>query len=88
MAIRAGTDLDCSTFYEEHALAAVTSGQLAVPDIDVALRHLFKVQFRLGLFDPSEGQAYAQVCRMWRSGWPVWNGIRLDHPSVDRKEER
>lgn len=30
-------------------------------DIDIALGHLFRVQFRLGMFDPRELQVYTQV---------------------------
>ena len=67
MALRAGTDLDCSTFYKDHATAALASGDLQEGDVDAALRHLFRVQFRLGLLDPSETQAYSQV------GW--WAGL-------------
>lgn len=67
VALRAGTDLDCSTFYKDHAPAALASGDLQEGDVDAALRHLFRVQFRLGLFDPSETQAYTQV------GW--WAGL-------------
>jgi len=61
VALRAGTDLDCSTFYKDHAPQALASGDLREEDVDAALRHLFRVQFRLGLFDPSDGQVYAKV---------------------------
>jgi hypothetical protein len=87
VALRAGTDLDCSTFYKDHALAALASGDVAEADVDAALRHLFRVQFRLGLFDPSESQVYTQVRARegaserasdwapiipgWRVGWMV-----------------
>ncbi len=69
VALRAGTDLDCSTFYKDHAPAALASGDLRKEDVDAALRHLFRVQFRLGLFDPSDGQVYTKV------GGVEWGGV-------------
>lgn len=77
VALRAGTDLDCSTFYKDHAAAALASGDLAEADVDAALRHLFRVQFRLGLFDPSEQQAYTQVSQSVGVG-DVCTDARMD----------
>lgn len=74
VALRAGTDLDCSTFYKDHAPAALASGDVKEEDVDVALRHLFRVQFRLGLFDPSETQVYTQVGEWVRVGASFFPG--------------
>ncbi len=58
--LRAGTDLDCSQFYKTYLSDALTSGAVEAQDLDVALRRLFRVQFRLGLFDPVDDQVYTK----------------------------
>ncbi len=60
VALRAGCDLDCSDFYRQHCPTALAQGQITEEDLDAALRHLFRVQFRLGLFDPADDQVYTK----------------------------
>ena len=59
-AVKAGCDLNCGQTYE-YLLAAVGRGLLSEREIDIALGHLFKVRFRLGMFDPVELVPYAQI---------------------------
>lgn len=40
---------------------ALKDGQIAEADLDVALRNTFRVRFRLGEFDPEEGNPYAAI---------------------------
>ncbi|MCQ4087876.1 glycoside hydrolase family 3 C-terminal domain-containing protein [Saccharibacillus sp. JS10] len=40
---------------------ALQNGQITEDDLDVALRNTFRVRFRLGEFDPEEGNPYAAI---------------------------
>jgi beta-glucosidase len=60
LALKAGTDLNCGTEYE-NLLPAVRQGLAAETDLDRALRRLFLARFRLGMFDPPDMVKYAQI---------------------------
>lgn len=60
VALQAGCDLDCSTFYAEHCPEAMAQGLIEEGDLDRALGHLLRVQMRLGLFDSVEEQVYTK----------------------------
>ncbi|MGC3970518.1 MAG: glycoside hydrolase family 3 C-terminal domain-containing protein [Pirellulales bacterium] len=60
LAVEAGSCLTCGG--EPPALAdAVTDGLIDEPTLDLRLRRLLRVQFRLGLFDPPESVPYNHV---------------------------
>jgi len=60
LGIRAGTDLECGRSYG--ALGdALRRGLVSEPEIDTALRRLFRARFRLGMFDPPERVAFASI---------------------------
>lgn len=61
MAIKAGTDLDCGTLVYPYLVEAVKKGYITETDIDIAVKRLFTARFRLGMFDPPERVAYAQI---------------------------
>ena len=42
-------------------LPALAAGLISREDIDLALRHVLAIRFRLGLFDPIESQPYWHV---------------------------
>ena len=48
---RAGLDIDCGAYVQQHATAAIQQGKLTEQDIDRALTNLFAVRMRLGHFD-------------------------------------
>eukprot|EP00440_Ansanella_granifera_P058946 gb/GFBE01063890.1/.p1 GENE.gb/GFBE01063890.1/~~gb/GFBE01063890.1/.p1 ORF type:complete len:787 (+),score=165.40 gb/GFBE01063890.1/:1-2361(+) len=50
--LRAGTDVDCTSFVGSHAKSALDKGLITEADIDERLRKLFKVRMRLSHFDP------------------------------------
>lgn len=59
-AVKAGDDLCCGTDY--NALArAVREDLVSEADINVAVGRLLEARFRLGMFDPPERVAYAQI---------------------------
>ncbi|RLM70094.1 putative beta-D-xylosidase 7 [Panicum miliaceum] len=69
VALKAGLDLNCGTYTQEHGMAAIRQGKMAEKDVDKALTNLFAVRMRLGHFDgdprgsaPYGGLGAADVC--------------------------
>jgi len=60
IAVKAGCDLNCGGTYPA-LLSAVEKGLLSEEAIDQAVKRLFTARFRLGMFDPPEQVAYAQI---------------------------
>ena len=50
-ALKAGIDLDCSSILQDDALKALAQKLINQADIDEALSHLLKTEFKLGFFD-------------------------------------
>src|SRR5580692_7893120 len=63
-AVKAGTDLECG-FGNGQAFPALVEAVhrklITEADLDVALRHLFRARFRLGMFDPPASFAYGRI---------------------------
>lgn len=59
-AVLHGTDLECGNDYPS-LLAAVERGLITEEQIDVSLKRLMKIRFRLGMFDPAEKVPYSQI---------------------------
>ena len=53
-AIKAGIDLDCSTVLQSDVVKAVQQNLLTEKEVDEALFHLLKTEFKLGFFDTQE----------------------------------
>ncbi|KAM3688334.1 hypothetical protein ACJW31_10G141600 [Castanea mollissima] len=49
--LKAGMDLNCGSYLREHTKQAVEQKKLPVSEIDRALRNIFSIRLRLGLFD-------------------------------------
>lgn len=56
-----GTDLECGNSVYRTLLDAVKSGLLKEAQLDVSLKRLFMIRFRLGMFDPPAMVKYAQT---------------------------
>lgn len=56
-----GTDIECGTSVYHSLINAVKSGSLKEQLLDVSLKRLFTVRFRLGMFDPAAQVKYAQT---------------------------
>ncbi|MFT3682117.1 MAG: glycoside hydrolase family 3 C-terminal domain-containing protein [Ferruginibacter sp.] len=56
-----GTDLECGTNVYKSLVAAVKNGKLAEKQIDISVKRLFMIRFRLGMFDPPSMVKYTQV---------------------------
>jgi beta-glucosidase-like glycosyl hydrolase len=61
VALHAGTDLNCGSFYSNYTQQALDNGTVVESDIDQALERTFSVLVRLGWFDPPEQQLYRHL---------------------------
>ncbi|HET7117504.1 MAG TPA: glycoside hydrolase family 3 C-terminal domain-containing protein [Hanamia sp.] len=60
-AVLHGTDVECGNRTYKTLIQAVKDGKLSEKDIDVSLKRLFTIRFRLGMFDPVSMVKYAQI---------------------------
>jgi beta-glucosidase len=60
-AVLHSTDVDCGNVTYKSLVKAVKEGKLSEKDLDVSLKRLFTIRFRLGMFDPIEMVKYAQI---------------------------
>ncbi|HET9279377.1 MAG TPA: glycoside hydrolase family 3 C-terminal domain-containing protein, partial [Flavitalea sp.] len=60
-AVLHGTDIDCGTDAYKSLVKAVRDGKITEQQIDVSLKRLFTIRFRLGMFDPPSVVKYAQT---------------------------
>jgi len=58
--LAAGMDNDCGGFLGTHFQKAITSGAVSNATYTTALKNMFRVQMRLGMFDPDSIQPYRQ----------------------------
>jgi len=56
-----GTDLECGHETYKALVQAVKDGKITESQIDVSVKRLFMVRFKLGMFDPAEMVKYAQA---------------------------
>lgn len=56
-----GTDIDCGTDAYKALVQAVKEGKITEKQIDVSVKRLFMIRFRLGMFDPASMVKYAQT---------------------------
>jgi beta-glucosidase len=60
LAVKSGTDLECSTVYRS-LTEAVNKNLISENEIDIAVKRLFTARFRLGMFDPPELVVYSKI---------------------------
>ncbi len=56
-----GTDIDCGTDAYKALVQAVKDGKITEKQIDISVKRLYMIRFRLGMFDPVEMVKYAQT---------------------------
>ncbi|MBP4136786.1 beta-glucosidase [Flavobacterium geliluteum] len=56
-----GTDIDCGTDAYKALVQAVKNGKISEKQIDISVKRLFMIRFRLGMFDPVAMVKYAQT---------------------------
>lgn len=60
LAVKSGTDLECSNVYR-NLKDAVAKGLISEEQIDISLKRLMTARFRLGMFDPDEMVPYSKI---------------------------
>jgi len=60
LALKRGCDLNCGRTYSS-LQDAFKKGQITEKELDVSVKRLFTARFELGMFDPLERVAYAQI---------------------------
>lgn len=60
-AVMHGTDIECGQTVYKTLVDAVKNGQIKEAQLDISLRRLFMIRFRLGMFDPASMVQYAQT---------------------------
>ena len=60
-AVLHGTDVECGNHTYKTLIQAVKDGKLTEKDIDVSLKRLFTIRFKLGMFDTNSMVKYAQI---------------------------
>lgn len=60
-AVLHGTDVECGNVTYKTLIKAVQDGKITEKDLDVSLKRLFTIRFRLGMFDPPSMVKYAQI---------------------------
>ncbi|WP_114778506.1 glycoside hydrolase family 3 C-terminal domain-containing protein [Botryobacter ruber] len=60
-AVMHGTDIDCGTDAYKALVQAVKDDKITERQIDVSVKRLFTIRFRLGMFDPPALVAYART---------------------------
>ncbi|MBB1283780.1 glycoside hydrolase family 3 C-terminal domain-containing protein [Flavisolibacter sp. BT320] len=60
-AVLHGTDIDCGTDAYKSLVQAVQQGKITESQIDVSVKRLFMIRFRLGMFDPPSMVPFAQT---------------------------
>lgn len=60
-AVLHGTDIDCGNSSFKALVEAVKQGKITEKQIDVSLKRLFMIRFRLGMFDPPSMVKYMQA---------------------------
>lgn len=61
LAVKAGCELNCGLVYEDALLDAVKKGLISEDEIDTAVKRLFLVRYKLGLFAPKEEMPYSNI---------------------------
>jgi beta-glucosidase len=59
-AVLHGTDVECGSVYRA-LQTAFNEGLITEPQIDISLRRLFNIRFRLGMFDPQDKVPFANT---------------------------
>lgn len=56
-----GTDVECGHEAYRSLVRAVKSGLITEAQLDVSLKRLFEIRFRLGMFDPADKVPYSKI---------------------------
>ena len=63
LSLRAGTDLNCGSYFRLHLKDAFDQGLVTMEDIDQALLRIFVSRIKLGVFDPPSMNPYSKISK-------------------------
>ena len=82
-AVLHGTDVECGMVTFKSLLGAVEHGKITEQQIDVSLRRLFTIRFRLGMFDPPAKDKYAKIgANMLETPEHKAHALKMAHQSI------
>jgi beta-glucosidase len=82
-AVLHGTDLECGNITYQSLTDAVKHGKITEQQIDVSLKRLFTIRFRLGMFDPPAKDKYASIgTEMLESPSHKAHALKMAHQSI------
>jgi beta-glucosidase len=82
-AIMHGTDIECGTSVYYTLYNGVKQGLISEAQIEVSLRRLFTIRYRLGMFDPPEMVKYAQTpSSVLESAEHKAHALKMAHQSI------
>ncbi|GIR60326.1 MAG: hypothetical protein CM15mP65_29070 [Crocinitomicaceae bacterium] len=61
IALKAGVDLNCGSYYRLYLKKALKKGFINETDLDNALKRLFVSRFKLGMFDPIQKNPFSNI---------------------------
>lgn len=78
-----GTDIDCGTDAYKALVEAVKTGKISESQIDISVKRLFMIRYRLGMFDPVEMVKYAQTpASVLESPAHQEHALKIAHQSI------
>ncbi len=78
-----GTDIDCGTDAYKALVEAVKTGKISESQIDISVKRLFMIRYRLGMFDPVEMVKYAQTpASVLESPAHQEHALKMAHQSI------
>ena len=63
LSLKAGTDLNCGSYFRLHLKDAFDQGLVTTEDIDQALLRIFVTRIKLGVFDPPSMNPYSKISK-------------------------
>ena len=63
LSLKAGTDLNCGSYFRLHLKDAFDQGLVTMEDIDQALLRIFVTRIKLGVFDPPSMNPYSKISK-------------------------
>jgi beta-glucosidase len=82
-AVLHGTDIECGNVTYKSLLGAVQHGKITEKQLDISLRRLFTIRFRLGMFDPPEKDKYGKIgAEMLETPEHKAHALKMAHQSI------
>jgi len=82
-AVLHGTDIECGNVTYKSLLGAVQHGKITEKQLDISLKRLYTIRFRLGMFDPPGKDKYAKIgAEMLETPEHQAHALKMAHQSI------